>query len=143
MGPSPWRPRGSDVRGAGRRRPGEVRPRPRSRRRAPPTGRRGLCERLNPGVPAYLARSLAVCSREHGCILACPLLHPPKRFGSTAAPKLRSAALLSSRGPLLYGTSDRGPGLMYPPVSIGSAWPCRLYWAKYQVRLGKPRRLTE
>lgn len=99
MRPSPWRPRSGDVRGAGRLRPAEVRPRPRSRRRAPPTGRCGRCRRLNPYFPG--ARGACACS--HGRLGAWPPLLAPTRkarvSGGSENPEVQPRWVLLGPGP--------------------------------------------
>lgn len=75
MRPSPWRPRGGDIRGAGRLRP-EVRPRPRSHRRAPPTGCGGRCRRRNAWVPGC---SPSACTRPHCRLRVYPSCHTHPR----------------------------------------------------------------
>lgn len=134
MRPSPWRPRGGDVRGAGRLRPAEVRPCPRSRRRAPPTGCPELYRRLNPCAPwTQPFRAKATFER-------APLLG----LGSRAVPKIRevqpSWVLFE---PLLHSPGFRGTGPMYPPISFGSARPCKPLSGKVQMGRWKPCRLAE
>lgn len=137
MRPSPWRPRSGDVRGAGCLRPAEVRPRPRSRRRAPPTGCCGRCRRLHPCVSR--AR-FAPARAPTAALVRGPLFsHPHETLGSKAVPKIpevqRSWVLFGPYPtPPVMGYGSRGSQFRSEVLGLGASIRESTRWGQGTAR---------